>query len=243
MRIYPAVDILGGKCVRLMQGGFDSVTVHNGDPAAQALVWQGMGASFLHLVDLDGARMGGFPNRETVARIIGAVGVPVQLGGGVRCFEDISERIDMGVSRVILGTAAVTEEVLMRRACETYGDKIAIGVDALNGTARIFGWKESSGVSALELCRRAREAGVRTVIYTDISKDGMMLGPNAEATAEVIAESGMEVIASGGVSSADDLERVFAAGAAGVIIGKALYTGSVNLREAIEKYEKDNTVS
>ena len=164
--------------------------------------------------------------------------IPVQTGGGVRTIEDIRERIESGAARVIIGTAAVENPQLVREAIKLYGDKIAVGVDAKNGMVAIKGWEEVSDVSAVDLCLEMKKLGVKTIIYTDISKDGMMCGPNIEATKELIEKTGMEIIASGGVSKIDDLENVFKINAQGVIIGKALYNGAINLSDAIDKFEK-----
>ncbi|MCL2352399.1 MAG: 1-(5-phosphoribosyl)-5-[(5-phosphoribosylamino)methylideneamino]imidazole-4-carboxamide isomerase [Firmicutes bacterium] len=241
MRIYPAIDIWGGKCVRLAPGGrFDDSALYGGDPASRASQWQKLGASWIHSVDLDGARSGSRANLGVVAQMLSRVTIPLQLGGGVRGMEDIDLRMELGVSRVILGTAAVRNRELVADALRKYGkDRIAVGIDALDGTVKISGWEESGDVKASDLCLEIKSLGVQTVIYTDISKDGAMSGPNVRGTEALIRLTGLEIIASGGVSCQEDLRRLREIGAAGAIIGKALYTGAIDLREAIELYERD----
>lgn len=237
MQIYPAIDIIDGKAVRLSQGKFDDVTVFNNDPADAAGKWVESGATYIHLVDLDGARYGKSFVIDIIKNIKAKYSIPVQTGGGVRTMEDIDNRINAGASRVIIGTAAVKNPNLVKEAVKKYGDKIAVGVDAKNGMVAISGWEEVSNISAVDLCLKMKSYGVKTVIYTDISKDGMMSGPNIESTKELINKTGMDIIASGGVSSIADIENVNNIKAAGVIIGKALYNGALNLKEVIDKFE------
>lgn len=237
MQIYPAIDIIDGKAVRLSQGKFDNVTVFNNDPADAAGSWIKSGATYIHLVDLDGARYGKTFVIDIIKNITARYDIPVQTGGGVRTLADIKNRINAGASRVIIGTAAVKNPDLVKEAVEKYGDKIAVGVDAKNGMAAVSGWEEISDISAVGLCLKMKEFGVKTVIYTDISKDGMMSGPNIESTKELINKTGMNIIASGGVSTMNDLENVKNINAAGVIIGKALYNGALELKEVIKKYQ------
>ncbi len=237
MQIYPAIDIIDGKAVRLSQGKFDDVTVFNNDPADAAGEWVKNGATYIHLVDLDGARYGKTFVIDIIKNIKSKYDVPVQTGGGVRTMADIENRINAGVSRVIIGTAAVKNPELVKEAVEKFGDKIAVGVDAKNGMVAISGWEEISNISAVDLCLKMKGYGVNTVIYTDISKDGMMSGPNIESTKELIEKTGMNIIASGGVSAMKDIENVQSINAAGVIIGKALYNGALDLREVIKKYQ------
>jgi phosphoribosylformimino-5-aminoimidazole carboxamide ribotide isomerase len=238
MQIYPAIDIIDGKAVRLSQGKFDNVTVFNDDPADAAKDWVDAGATYIHIVDLDGARQGKSFIVDILKKITDKYNVPVQTGGGVRTIDDVRARIEAGASRVIIGTAAVKNPELVKEAVSLYGDKIAVGVDAKNGMVAISGWEEISNVTAVDLCLKMKEYGVKTVIYTDISKDGMMSGPNIESTKELIEKTGMDVIASGGVSKLEDVENVKNINAAGVIIGKALYNGAINLAEVLEKYER-----
>lgn len=236
MQIYPAIDIKDGKAVRLTQGRFDDVTVFYDDPADAAKQWIDAGASYIHMVDLDGARYG----RSFITDVIKAIrvkyDVPIQTGGGVRSLDDVAERISAGVSRVIIGTAAVKDPELVKEAVRLYGDRIAVGVDAKNGFVAVSGWEEVSDVSAAELCLKMKGYGVKTVIYTDISKDGMMSGPNTASTKELIERTGLDIIASGGISSMEDIQNVADIGSAGVIIGRALYNGTLDLKEVIDRF-------
>ncbi len=237
MQIYPAIDIIDGKAVRLSQGSFDDVTVFNDIPADAAKDWVDAGATYIHIVDLDGARYGKTFVIDIIKDIKSKYDIKIETGGGVRTMKDIDDRIEAGASRVIIGTAAVKNPELVKAAVEKYGDKIAVGVDAKNGMVAISGWEEVSNISAVELCLKMKEYGVNTVIYTDISKDGMMCGPNIESTKYLIEKTGMDIIASGGVSKMEDIENVNNINAAGVIIGKALYNGALNLKEVIDKFE------
>ncbi|MBQ6555312.1 MAG: 1-(5-phosphoribosyl)-5-[Firmicutes bacterium] len=238
MQIYPAIDIIDGKAVRLTQGKFDNVEVFNDDPVRAAEQWVRKGATYLHLVDLDGARYGKTFVTDTIKHIRHIFDIPIETGGGVRTLEDIEERISAGASRVIIGTAAVKNPELVKRAVERYGTKIALGVDAKNGMAAISGWEEVSEISAVDLCLKMKGYGVEDVIYTDISKDGMMSGPNIDSTKDLIEKTGMNIIASGGVSKMQDIENLQNIGAAGVIIGKALFNGALDLKEVIAKFQK-----
>lgn len=237
MQIYPAIDIIDGKAVRLSQGSFDNVTVFNDTPADAAKDWVDSGATYIHIVDLDGARYGKTFVIDIIKDIKSKFDIKIETGGGVRTMKDIDDRIEAGASRVIIGTAAVKNPELVKEAVEKYGDKIAVGVDAKNGMVAISGWEEVSDISAVDLCLKMKEYGVNTVIYTDISKDGMMCGPNIESTKDLIEKTGMDIIASGGVSKIEDIENVNNINAAGVIIGKALYNGALNLKEVIDKFE------
>jgi len=238
MQIYPAIDIKDGKAVRLVQGKFDEVTVFNDNPVDVAKNWVDMGATYIHIVDLDGARYGKSFIIDALKEISSKYSIPVQTGGGVRTIDDVKKRIESGAARVIIGTAAVKNPELVKEAVTLYGDKIAVGVDAKNGMVAIKGWEEVSDIAAVDLCLKMRNIGVKTIIYTDISKDGMMCGPNIESTKELIEKTGMDIIASGGVSKIVDLENINKINAQGVIIGKALYNGSIDLKEAINKFEK-----
>lgn len=238
MIIYPAIDMKDGRCVRLLQGRAEDVTDY-GDPCEVARRWAQAGARWIHLVDLDGAFSGQGKNREVIARIAQEQSVPVQLGGGVRTMADVEDRLErVGVSRVILGTAAVENPRLVKEACRAYPGRVAVGIDARDGFVAVRGWTERSDVPALELARRVRDAGVETVVYTDISKDGMMQGPSIEQTARMVRESGLRVIGSGGVSSLADIGALKEVGCAGVITGKALYSGAFTLAQALG-YEED----
>ena len=236
MIIYPAIDIRGGRCVRLTEGRFDAETVFADDPAEMALKWAACGAQWLHLVDLDGALAGEGKNLPVIERILQSVKLPVQLGGGIRNMQAIDKLLDMGVQRVILGSAAVKNPQLVEEACRQYPGHIAVGIDAKNGDVAIEGWGQGSGVAAVELAKKMAAYGVDKIIFTDISRDGMLSGVNAEATAALARACGVEIIASGGVASLEDIRRVKAVeadGVTGCIIGKAIYTGAVDLREAL----------
>ncbi|WP_058485099.1 1-(5-phosphoribosyl)-5-[(5-phosphoribosylamino)methylideneamino]imidazole-4-carboxamide isomerase [Defluviitalea phaphyphila] len=238
MRIYPAIDIKGGKCVRLSQGRFDKVTVYEKNPVKIAKKWEESGAKFIHLVDLDGALLGEEVNKNVIKEIIGAVNIPVQTGGGIRNIKSIEDRLSLGVERVIIGTAAVKNPNLVKEAVKTFGeDKIVVGIDAKNGKVAVEGWEKLSDISAIELCLRMKDMGVKTIIYTDIAKDGMLSGVNVESTKELIESTGLDIIASGGVATMSDLEKVSNIGVEGVIIGKALYQGSIDLKEAIKAFQ------
>lgn len=236
MILYPAIDLKDGQCVRLIQGDFAQKTVYDPDPAAVARRWQDMGASYLHLVDLDGAHSGTGRNLDAVKRIREAVTIPMQLGGGIRTADDVRSRLDMGVTRVILGTAALENPSFARDMVKAYGKRIAVGVDAVNGLVAVSAWRTVSQTKAVDFLRDLVEMGVQTVIYTDISKDGMMSGPNYAMYREAVVMGGLEIIASGGVSAMEDLTRLQEAGVPGAIIGKALYENAIDLREAVQKY-------
>ena len=236
MIIYPAIDIRGGRCVRLTEGRFDAETVFADDPAEMALKWAGLGAEFLHLVDLDGALAGEGRNVPVIERILQSVSIPVQLGGGIRNLETIEKLLSLGVTRLILGSAAVKNPQLVEEACKKYPGHIAVGIDAKNGDVAIEGWGQGSGVAATELAKKMAAYGVETIIYTDISRDGMLSGVNVEATAALARACGVPIIASGGVASLEDIRRVKAVesdGVQGCIIGKAIYTGAVDLKAAL----------
>lgn len=235
MMIYPAVDIRDGKCVRLRQGSYSDMTVYGDDPVEMALRWQEAGSHFLHVVDLDGARGQGKNNRDIIGRIIKALDIPVQTGGGIRTMEDIDEVLSLGAARVILGTSAVKNPGLVDQAVSRYGSRIAVGIDAKNGLVAIEGWESTSPYTAVEFARHMEKMGVETIIYTDIAKDGMLIGPSFEAMDEMQRSVSMSVIASGGISSINDLIRLKKIGMAGAIVGKAIYIGAIDLKEALDK--------
>lgn len=238
MQIYPAIDIKDGKAVRLTQGRFDDVTVFNENPVDAAKAWIDAGASYIHIVDLDGARYGKSFITDIIKDIRAKYDIPIQTGGGVRVLADITDRINAGASRIIIGTAAVKNPELVKEAVELYGDKIAVGVDAKDSMVAISGWEEVSGIKAVDLCLQMKDYGIKNIIYTDISKDGMMCGPNLVSTKELVDKTGLNIIASGGVSTIQDIENVKNINCAGVIIGRALYNGALDLRTVIETYEK-----
>jgi len=237
MIIYPAIDLKDGKCVRLSQGAFDKVTVFNDEPKNVAKSFQEAGASFIHVVDLDGARSGKSQNHVAIASIVSAINIPIQTGGGIRTMEDIEQKLSMGVERIILGTAALKHPDLVKAAVKAYGNHIAVGIDASQGLVAVEGWEEVSRTKAVDICIKMKNIGVQTIIYTDIAKDGMMSGPNVEATKEIVETTGLSVIASGGVSSIEDLERLSEIRVSGVIIGKALYLGALDLKSVIRTFE------
>lgn len=238
MLIFPAIDIRGGKCVRLVKGDFNQETVFGERPEIMAKKWEDEGAQYLHLVDLDGARAGEPKNLNVVEMILQTVDIPVELGGGIRTMDDIKKALDIGVTRVILGSVAVKNPQLVKDACKKYGsERIVVGIDAKDGIVAVEGWGVSGDVKATELAKKMAEGGVKHIIYTDISRDGTLSGVNAEATAEIARVSGIKVVASGGVSSIEDIKNVkkYAAdGIEGVIVGKSIYTGSLSLPEALK---------
>lgn len=237
MQIYPAIDIIDGKAVRLSQGKFDDVTVFNDSPADVAKEWVDAGSTYIHIVDLDGARYGKTFVIDIIKNIKSKYDIKIETGGGVRTMKDIDDRINAGASRVIIGTAAVKNPDLVKEAVKKYGDMIAVGVDAKNGMVAVSGWEEVSDITAVDLCLKMKSYGINTIIYTDISKDGMMSGPNIESTKELIEKTGMDIIASGGVTDMADIENVDNINAAGVIIGKALYNGALNLEDVINRFQ------
>lgn len=237
MLIIPAIDMRGGKCVRLLKGDFQQETVFSDHPAEMAVKWQSQGAKFLHLVDLDGALAGKPQNLEAVRDILAAVDIPVELGGGIRTMETIDELLSLGVRRVILGSVAVRDPALVKTACAKYGERIVVGIDAKDGIVAVEGWGVSGNVKAEALAKEMAQAGVKTIIYTDISRDGTLSGINVEATAELARSSGVSVIASGGASSLEDIRALKAQekdGIEGVVLGKSIYTGAIDLQKAIE---------
>lgn len=236
MLIFPAIDIRGGKCVRLTEGRFDQETVFADNPVDMAHRWISEGAQYLHIVDLDGALAGSPVNLHIVANILKEAAIPVQLGGGIRDIETIDEILSCGVTRVILGSVAVRNPALVKEACRRYGDRIVVGIDARDGQVAVEGWGVSGGIGAVELAKAMAAVGVTRFIYTDIARDGMLSGVNIKATAELAQESGIPVIASGGVSGLNDIKTIRAAasrGIEGVIIGKAIYTGALSLSAAL----------
>jgi phosphoribosylformimino-5-aminoimidazole carboxamide ribotide isomerase len=233
VQILPAIDLRGGRCVRLRQGDYAQETVFGDDPAAMARRWVEQGATFLHLVDLDGARQGHPVNGDSVRRIVQASGVACQLGGGLRKEEHIREALSWGVARVILGTRALLDPAWCEEMCRRFPGRICVGIDARQGRVAIQGWERDSEQSALDLARRCALWPLAAIIYTDISRDGMLEGPNIEATAELAAAVSVPVIASGGVTTLEDIAQLRRCGLAGCIIGRALYEGRIDLRAAI----------
>lgn len=234
MLIFPAIDLYEGHAVRLYKGDYSRMTVYSDDPLSVAEDFRQKGAGQIHLVDLEGARSGGTPNLGTVCRIKERTGLFCEVGGGIRSMEVADAYIGAGVDRVILGTAAVTNEDFAARAAERYGDKIAVGIDVRDGKVAIRGWTETSALDAVEFCRRMKSLGITTFICTDISKDGAMRGANHDMYRAFSEVGGINLIASGGVSSLSDVRALAAAGLYGAIIGKAYYTGDIDLTVAIE---------
>ena len=237
MLIIPAIDIKGGRCVRLFQGKMNQETVYSDDPVSVAKRWEDEGAEFLHLVDLDGAVSGVPKNKEIIGNIIKAVKIPVEVGGGIRNIDRIKEYISMGAQKVIIGTTALENPELVHEACKMHSDKIMVGIDAKNGQVAVRGWKDVTGTSASALAKKFEGMGVSGIIYTDISRDGTLSGPNIDSIKSFAESIDIPVIASGGVSNINDIKNIMKLtkhGVTGVIVGKAIYSGTVNLREAIE---------
>ena len=238
MRLYPAIDIKDGQCVRLKKGLFNEVTVYSDKPYEIAMEFEKAGAQFIHTVDLDGALKGHGVNAETIRKICESVSIPVQMGGGIRTLDNIQEVLDLGVSRVIIGTKAVDNPDFIKEAILRFGaEKIVVGVDAKDGLVAIEGWEKVSDKTALSLALAMKELGVKTIVYTDISKDGMLSGPNVSQTKLLSDKTGINIIASGGMSCMDDLENINNAGIHGAIIGKAIYEKCIDLSLAVAKYE------
>lgn len=233
MIIYPAIDIRGGKAVRLVEGDYDRETVFDADPLDAALRWQSEGAEWIHIVDLDGARDGIRANADAIARIRQEVKVPIQLGGGLRSMQDLDEVASLGINRMVIGSAAVSNPDLVAEAVRAYGDHIAVGLDARNGMLATHGWKEQSTVSALDAGLRFAEIGVEHIVFTDIGRDGRLEGPNISALIDMTQAIPANVIASGGVSSLNDLQSIKRTRSSGVIIGAALYHKRLSLKDAI----------
>lgn len=235
MLIIPAIDLKQGRCVRLTQGRMDEETVYSTDPARIARGWAGLGASLIHLVDLDGAVEGGARNFSAIREIIDSIDVPVQIGGGIRDEKTARTYLDIErVKRIIIGTAACEDPSLVEALTKRYPGRVAVGIDAKDGMVAIKGWVEVTGEKAVDLARRLEGRGVACIIYTDISRDGMLKGPNVEATREIAESVSIPVVASGGISSIKDIESYRSVRLEGIIIGKALYSGGVDLKEAIK---------
>lgn len=234
MLIYPAIDLFSNKAVRLFKGDYNQMTVYNDNPVEVALDFKENGATHIHLVDLEGAKNGTTPNLDTVIKIKETTGLFCEIGGGIRNMETIERYITAGVDRVILGTAAVTEQGFVEKAVQKYGDKIAVGIDIKDGFVAIKGWTETSSLDAFDFCKKMANIGVSTVICTDISKDGAMLGTNHDLYKKLSEKFTLNIIASGGVSSMEDVQKLTTLNIHGAIIGKAYYTGNINLKKAIE---------
>lgn len=235
MLIIPAIDLKNGRCVRLLQGREDAVTAYSDDPASTAREWESCGAKLLHVVDLDGAFTGTQRNLDSIKKIRESVAMDIEVGGGIRDMEKIDELIGMGINRIILGTAVIEKPSLLKNACNKYPDRILVGIDAKDGRVAVKGWVEVTAVDARELALEVERNGACGIIYTDISKDGMLTGPNIKAVGEMVMTVNIPVIASGGVSSLEDIRKLMSIkGLWGVITGKAVYSGALDLREAIK---------
>lgn len=234
MLIYPAIDLYNGKAVRLFKGDYAQMTVYSDDPPAIAEDFAKCGATHMHIVDLEGAKNGTTPNFETILEIKRRGGLFCEVGGGIRNMETIDRYLSAGIDRVILGTAAVTEPGFVEAAVAKHGEKIAVGIDIKDGYVAIKGWTEKSALTAFDFCERLQSFGVRTLICTDISRDGAMKGTNHSLYQQLMEKYSMQIIASGGVSSMEDVERLAANNTYGAIIGKAYYTGAIDLKQAIE---------
>lgn len=237
MRIYPAIDIIDGACVRLVQGDYSQKTKFADDPCEIAMRWQNEGGEFIHIVDLDGARNGEMPNFDLIVRIADKLNIPIEVGGGVRNMECVEKYLDNGINRVIIGTSALSNPDFVREAVAKYGERIVVGIDAKDGMVAVNGWEEVSNTSAIDLAKQMEKIGVKTIIYTDIATDGMLKGPNVKAMEEMTEAVSIDVVASGGVSSVDDIKKLKCTGVEGAIVGKALYTDTLCLKDAINAAE------
>ena len=234
MIILPAIDLLGRKAVRLLRGDYNQVTVYSDSPLEVAEKFKSLGATHIHMVDLDGAKYGTAPNMDIVAEVAEKTGLFIEIGGGIRIMETVKKYIDAGISRVILGTAAICDEDFLKEAVKAYGEKIAVGADVKDGKIAVKGWLEQSDVTLDEFFLKMQDLGVKNIICTDISRDGAMRGTNLELYRELSAKYSLDITASGGVSSIEDVKRLREMNLYGAIIGKAYYTGAVDLEEAIE---------
>jgi phosphoribosylformimino-5-aminoimidazole carboxamide ribotide isomerase len=241
MIIFPAIDLRAGKAVRLLQGRKEDETVFSDNPVAVAHTWQDRGAKFLHLVDLDGAFSGHPQNLDVIKEIVSVLNIPVQMGGGIRDLAAIEQMLELGVTRVILGTTAISKPQMVEEAVKRFGDRVIVGIDGKDGMVAIEGWENTVEKTVLELAREMREVGIERIVFTDTRRDGMMKGPNLESTREMAVQSGLKVIASGGVSTLADIKAIKdleVVGVEGVITGKALYTGAIDLAQALALAEE-----
>ncbi|WP_099156547.1 1-(5-phosphoribosyl)-5-[(5-phosphoribosylamino)methylideneamino]imidazole-4-carboxamide isomerase [Virgibacillus ndiopensis] len=233
MILFPAIDIRNGKCVRLVQGDYAKENVYSKSPTDMANRWEKQRAEYLHIVDLDGAKTGDSLNKTAIQSIVQNTSIPIQVGGGIRSMDIIEAYLSVGVSRVIIGTAAINDKAFLQEAVNTYGDKIAVSIDARNGYVATNGWLETSNVQAIDLVKQLEQLGVNTIIYTDILKDGMLSGPNFSELETINSATSINVIASGGVSSKDDIKRLATLELYGAIIGKALYDGTLSFESLL----------
>lgn len=237
MKLYPAIDLRGGQAVRLYQGDYDQMTVYNPDPIAQAKAFAAAGAKYLHVVDLDGAKDGLAVNFETIRNITAAGDLFVEVGGGIRDQQRIEDYLALGVGRCILGTVAVRDFDFTARMARTYGDKIVVGVDMKDGYVAVSGWKELTPEPGLDFCRRCADAGVKALIVTDISRDGTLQGTNMQLYRDLLTIPGVEITASGGIARMEELDELQAMGCHAAILGKSIYTGAIDLAQAVARFE------
>ena len=242
MELFPAIDLIGGCAVRLVKGDYAQKTVYSENPAEVAKSFAAAGAKYLHVVDLEGAKDGGTPNLETIKNIVEQGGLLVEVGGGIRSEEVIKKYLDAGVFRVILGTAAVQNPAFLEEMVQKYGEKIAVGVDIKDGMVAIKGWTEVSQESCFDFCEKLQKIGVKTINCTDISKDGLLSGTNLELYKELSEKFSVDIVASGGVTTLDDVKKLADMGMYGAILGKALYTGNIDLKAAVELVKGGETV-
>lgn len=235
MTIYPAIDIIGGECVRLVRGDYSQKTTYDKNPVEVAKRWEKLGGEFIHIVDLDGAKLGNMPNFELISNIAASVSARIEVGGGIRNMECVDNYLSAGVYRVILGTSALNNPDFVKEAVDRYGDRIAVGIDAKDGRVAVSGWECVSDTNAVEFAKQMENIGVQNIIYTDIETDGMLKGTNLTAMREMVNSVNMNVVASGGVTTIDDIAALKKIGVEGAIIGKALYTGNIDLKQAILK--------
>jgi phosphoribosylformimino-5-aminoimidazole carboxamide ribotide isomerase len=233
MIIYPAIDMKDQLCVRLTQGSYDRMTIYESDPVKVAKSWESKGAGILHLVDLDGARNGVRINEPVVRRILESVNIPVQLGGGIRDTEGVKSSLDLGVAQVIIGTAALKNKPWIKKMIEDYQDRIVVSIDAIKGLIATDGWEAVSGIKAIDYIKELESFGLRRIVYTDIEKDGMLSGPNFQMYTDLQKTVSLEIIASGGITTIDDIKKLKEMGLYGAIIGKALYNGDLDLEEVL----------
>jgi phosphoribosylformimino-5-aminoimidazole carboxamide ribotide isomerase len=233
MILFPAIDIKDNKCVRLTQGKFELMNVYSDDPVDMAKKWESLGAEYLHVVDLDGAKDEGFHNRKSIEKIANSIKIPMQTGGGIRNGERIKNLIEMGVERAIVGTMAIENQELLTDLAAVYKEHLAVSIDAFKGKVATRGWQDVGNVDSIEICKFLESIGIRTLVYTDISKDGMLSGPNFEIYEELSRKTKLDIIASGGVTSIDDINRLNSMNMYGAIIGKALYDNKLDFKEAL----------
>ena len=233
MILFPAIDIKDNKCVRLTQGNFDLMNVYSGDPVEMAKKWESLGAEYLHVVDLDGAKNESFQNRKSIEKIVKSIKIPMQTGGGIRSGERIKNLLEIGVERAIVGTMAVENQKLLTELALIYKEHLAVSIDAFKGKVATRGWQDVGNIDSIDICKFLESIGIKTLVYTDISKDGMLSGPNFEIYEKLSSETNLDIIASGGVTTLEDIKKLNNMKMYGTIIGKALYDDKLDFREAL----------